>query len=160
MATARTERDSARKLVATNRKAFRDYEVLERIEAGLALRGTEVKALRGGDISLTGAFAQVDGTQVLLQGLHISPYRHGNRFNHDPTRARRLLLHRREIRRLIGQVAEKGRTLIPLRVYFRRGYAKVELGLCRGKHTSDKRETLKRKTAEREARRALSGARR
>lgn len=143
------------KRVGTNRKAFRDYHILDRFEAGLELRGTEVKSLRAAGVSLAGSYARIENKQVILYDLHISPYEHGNRFNHDPVRPRRLLLHAREIHRLFGQVTVKGRALVPLSIYFRRGFAKVELGLCTGKNLVDKRETLRRKTQEREAIRAI-----
>ena len=142
--------------IATNRKAFRDYVVLAKIEAGIELRGTEVKAVRAGAVNLTGGYAQVDGSEAFLHDIKISPYDFGYRFNHDPERPRRLLLHRKEIDRLAGQVALKGHTLIPLSLYLRRGRVKIELGLCKGKLDVDKRETLRRKTADREAERAMA----
>lgn len=142
--------------LATNRKARRDYQILEKLEAGIELRGTEVKSIRAGKASLGESYARVEGNEVILHGLHIEPYAHGNRFNHDPVRPRRLLLHKQEISRLHGQVAVKGRTLVPLRLYLKRGRVKVELGLGKGKHDQDKRETLKRRTADREAQRAIA----
>ena len=145
--------------VATHRKAFHDYFVLDRIETGIELRGTEVKSLREGSVSLAGGYADVTDGQIFLHDVNIAPYGHGNRFNHDPTRPRRLLLHRREIHRLFGQVSQKGCTLIPLNLYFRRGHAKVEIGLCKGKHDVDKREDLRRKTADRETQRAVAARR-
>lgn len=143
-------------MIAGNRRARRDYQVLESMEAGLELRGTEVKSLRAGHASLDGSFARVDRGQLFLEGANIKPYEQGNVHNHDPVRSRRLLLHRAEIDRLASTVAEKGLTLIPLKLYFKRGKAKLQLGLCRGKQVHDKRETLKRKTADREAQRAMS----
>lgn len=142
--------------IATNRKAFRDYHILERMEAGIQLRGTEVKSIRARRVSLNESYAKVEGNELVLHNLHIEPYDHGNVFNHDPIRPRRLLLHRSEIRRLVGQIAEKGRTLIPLSLYLKRGLVKVEIALCTGKQHKDKRETLKRRTAEREAQRAIA----
>ena len=133
------------KLIARNKKAFHDYEVVEKIEAGLALQGTEVKALREGRINLKDSHAKIRNGEMWLVECHISPYTHGNIHNHDPVRPRKLLLHGSEIRRLIGKVTEKGMTLIPLSVYFNpKGRVKVELGLCRGKKTVDKRRTEKR----------------
>ena len=148
--------DTPLKQVVLNRKALRDYFVLEKLEAGLELRGTEVKSIRGGHISLTGAFARVEGGQVRLHSLNIPAYEYGGAFNHEPDRPRRLLLHRKEIRHLAVQVDQKGHALIPLRIYIRRGRVKVELGLCKGKHHQDKREVLRRRTAEREAARAMA----
>jgi SsrA-binding protein len=144
-----------RRIVATNRKARHEYEILETLEAGLVLKGPEVKSVREGKIGFQDAFARVDGGEVWLHSLHISPYEQANRFNEDPLRTRKLLLHGHEIRKLIGQVEEKGLTLIPLQVYFSRGVAKVTLGLARGRKLYDKREKLKRQTQEREARRAM-----
>ncbi len=146
--------------IATNRKARHDYEVLERFEAGIELRGTEVKSLRQGHVSLVGSFAELEGGDVMLQGMTIQPYEFGNRFNHPPDRSRRLLLHKREILKLKAATEQKGHALIPLRLYFKGRNVKVELGLCRGKKLVDKRETLKRQTADREAGRALANARR
>jgi SsrA-binding protein len=147
--------EEGKKVVATNRKARHEYEVLDTFEAGLVLKGPEVKSLREGKVGFQDAFARVEGGEVWLHSLHISPYEQANRFNEDPLRPRKLLLHRQEILRLIGKVEEKGLTLIPLSIYFRRGYAKVTLALARGRKTYDKREKLRRKTQEDEARRAM-----
>lgn len=147
-------KDSARKIIAQNRKARHDYEILETFEAGLALRGTEVKSLRAGRANLKDSYAAVHNGEVWLYGVHISPYSHGNINNHDPERDRKLLLHRREIRRLIGKTKETGLTLVPLQLYFTRGKAKVELALARGKKQYDKREAIARRDAEREMKRA------
>jgi SsrA-binding protein len=152
--------EEGKKVVATNRKARHEYEVLDTFEAGLVLRGPEVKSLREGKVGFQDAFARVEGGEVWLHSLHISPYEQANRFNEDPLRPRKLLLHRQEILRLVGKVEEKGLTLIPLTIYFRRGYAKVTLALARGRKTYDKREKLKRKTQEDEARRAMDPYRR
>ena len=142
--------------VATNRKAFHEYVVLDRIEVGLELQGTEVKSVRSGNVTLTGGYARVENGQATLYDVHIAPYTCGNRFNHEPTRPRRLLLKRKEIDRLAGQVQQKGCALIPLTLYFRRNrWAKIELGVGKGKQDADKREALKRKTAEQEARRVM-----
>ena len=149
--------DAGRKVVARNRKARHDYEILETFEAGMALKGPEVKSLRVGKASFQDAFATVERGEVWLHSLHISPYEQANRFNADPVRTRKLLLNRREIRRLIGKVEEKGLTLVPLEIYFLRGYAKVQLALARGKKLHDKREALKQRQLDREARRAVGG---
>jgi len=139
--------------VATNRKALRDYEVVERLEAGIELAGTEVKSLRGGNVSLDEGFARVENDQVWLYGVHIAPYLQGNIHNRDPRRRRKLLLHKREIQRLFGRATLRGLTLVPLRLYFnKRGYAKVELALCRGKKLYDRREDLRKRAMERDER--------
>ena len=144
------------KPVATNRKAQRDYHIVDRLEAGVVLRGTEVKSVRQGNLALGEGYARLEpGGEVFLYGVHINPYDHGNVHNHEPARPRKLLLHRREIKRLFGQTAIKGNTLVPLRAYFKRGRLKVELGLGKGKQQIDKREDIKRKAADREAERAL-----
>jgi SsrA-binding protein len=144
------------KLVATNRKARHDYHIEETLEAGIALWGTEVKSMRAGKMSLQDSFARIEGNEVLLYNAHIAPYTHGNRWNHEPTRPRKLLLHRSEIRRLIGKTREQGITLIPLRAYFTpQGYAKVELALARGKRQWDKREAIAKRETLREVSRSL-----
>ncbi len=142
--------------IASNRRALHDYSVQERIEAGVELKGTEVKSLRAGHVSMTGCFARIDGGEVFLQGFNIPAYEHGNRFNHDSDRLKRLLLHRKEITRLQVQTEQKGLSVIPLNVYLRRGKIKVELGVCKGKRKYDKRETLRRRTADRDAKRAMA----
>ena len=143
-------------VVATNRKAFHDYFIEERYEAGIMLRGTEVKSLREGRVNLQDSYASVRGNEVFLHQCHISLYSHGNLTNHDPTRVRKLLLHRAEIHKLLGKTQQKGLTLIPLRIYFsKRGYAKVELGLAKGKRLYDRRETIKSREAGREVQRAI-----
>ncbi len=144
-----------KKVVASNRKARHEYEILETFEAGLVLKGPEAKSLREGKVGFQDAYARVEGGEVWLHSLHISPYEQANRFNEDPLRPRKLLLNRYEIRKLIGKVEEKGLTLIPLDIYFRKGYAKVTLALARGRKTYDKREKLKKKTQDDEARRAM-----
>jgi len=141
--------------ITVNRRALRDYHVLERVEAGIELRGTEVKSIRLGHVSMTGAYARIDKGEAWLLGLNISPYDHGNIFNHEPERPRRLLLHKQEIRKLQAQAEQKGLALVPLSMNFRRGRVKVEIGVCRGKQSHDKRETIKRRTADREAARAM-----
>ena len=152
-----TERTNAsEKVVATNRKAFHDYFIEERYEAGIMLQGTEVKSLREGRVNLQDSYASVRGSEVFLHQCHISPYSHGNIMNHDPTRVRKLLLHKTEIHKLLGKTQQKGLTLIPLRMYFsKRGYAKVELGLAKGKKLYDRRETMKAREAGREVQRAI-----
>jgi SsrA-binding protein len=148
--------ESTRVSVARNPKAAYEYHILDTFEAGLVLTGTEVKALRRKGASIKEAFARVSRGEVFLEGMHITPYEQGNRYNHDPMRTRKLLLHRREIERLIGQVEREGLTLVPLELYFVRGKAKVKLGLARGKKAHDKRETIKRRIADRETARAMS----
>jgi len=142
-------------VIARNPRARHDYEVLDTFEAGLVLHGTEVKTLRAGRGSLVGAFGRVRRGEVWLEGLHIPPYESGNRYNHDPLRTRKLLMHRREIRRLIGSVEQKGWTLVPLELYFRGPHAKVQLALARGRKDYDRREELRRREAEREVARVL-----
>ncbi|HEX5521481.1 MAG TPA: SsrA-binding protein SmpB [Longimicrobiaceae bacterium] len=151
---AQPNSEDGRTIVVRNRKARHEYHILETWEAGLVLQGTEVKSLRDGRANLQDAFARIDRGEVFLYNLHISPYEAGNRFNHDPLRPRKLLLHRREIRKLIGEVEQQGLTLVPLEIYFRRGRAKTTLALVRGKKLHDKREDLRRRDAEREMERA------
>jgi SsrA-binding protein len=149
-------KDVSDKVVATNRKAFHDYFIEERYEAGIMLQGTEVKSLRDGRVNLQDSYASVRGSEVFLHQCHISPYSHGNIMNHDPTRVRKLLLHKTEIHKLLGKTQQKGLTLIPLRIYFsKRGYAKIELGLAKGKKLYDRRETIKTREAGREVQRAI-----
>ena len=138
-----------------NRRARHDYDILDRVEAGLELRGCEVKSIRGGQAALADSFARIDGGEAFLYGMYVAPYAEGS-YNNPPSRRRRkLLLHRREIARLASKVAAGSYTLIPLALYFKRGYAKVELGLARGRRTYDKREAIKKREAEREIRRAV-----
>jgi len=143
------------KLIAKNKKAFHEYFILDKLEAGIVLTGTEVKAIREGRLNLKDSYALIKDGEAFLLNCHISPYSHGNTQNHDPTRIRKLLLHRKEIRKLIGKTQEKGLTLVPLRVYLRRGKIKIELGLARGKKLYDKRETKRRKEMDREVRAAM-----
>jgi SsrA-binding protein len=149
------KRSSGEKVVATNKKAFHDYFILEKLEAGIVLVGTEVKAIREGRLNLKDSYATIRAGEAFLINCHISPYSHGNRENHDPTRSRKLLLHFKEIDKLIGKTQEKGLTVVPLRVYLKRGRIKVELGVSRGKKLYDKRETERRKEADQEARAAI-----
>lgn len=152
-----SERIAGDKLVANNRKAFHDFFILEKMEVGISLLGTEVKSLREGRINLKDSFARIDQGEIYLHNCHISPYSHGNLANHEPTRRRKLLMRKKEIWRLSGKVREKGLTLVPLKIYFQRGWAKVELGLAKGKHLYDKRATAAKKSADREMQRALRG---
>ncbi|MGA9118466.1 MAG: SsrA-binding protein SmpB [Bacteroidota bacterium] len=141
------------KVVATNRKARHEYFVLDTVEAGVALTGTEVKSIRLGNVNLTDGYAMVRNGEVWLSGMHVSPYEQGSYANVDPLRERRLLLHRKEIRRLISRIGEAGVTLVPLQVYFKNRVAKVLLGVCRGKRAYDKREDISRREVERDIRR-------
>jgi SsrA-binding protein len=143
------------RLVTQNRRAHHDYQILERFEAGIELRGTEVKSLRAGHMSLKDSYAEVEAGEMFLIGARIEPYEMGNIYNHDPERKRKLLMHKHEIIKLGQRVAEKGLTLIPLRVYFKEGRTKVEIGLCRGKHTVDKRDTIRERDIKRETDRAV-----
>jgi SsrA-binding protein len=145
------------RVVAQNRKARYEYHILDTWETGIVLQGTEVKALREGKANLKDAFARVDGGEMWLYNMHISPYEQGNRFNHDPLRPRKLLLHRGEIRKLIGQVEQKGLTLVPLDIHFTRGKAKVVLALVRGKQLHDKRDSIRERDQQREIQRGLKG---
>ena len=143
------------KIIAKNRRARHDYHVVDSVEAGVVLRGTEVKSVRLGKVQLVDGFAKVDGGEIFLYGVHINPYEQGNRFNVDPRRTRKLLLHKSEIRRLDRQVREKGMALIPLSVYLKRGRVKLEVGICRGKRMHDKRRAIAERDANRDMERAL-----
>ena len=143
-------------VLATNRKAFHDYNVLERFEAGIQLVGTEVKSCRARSVSIQEGYVQVVKGELLVYGMHISPYGFGNRFNHQAVRPRKLLMHKREILKLSQKVKERGVTLVPLSLYLKNGRVKVELGVAKGKTFSDKRETLKKKQDDMEARRAMA----
>ncbi len=138
---------------ATNRKAYHDYFVIETIEAGIELCGTEVKSIRQGRLNLKDSFCTIDGGEIFANGVHISPYDHGNIFNRDPMRKRRLLMHKREIMRLFGLTKQQGYAIIPLSVYFKKGRAKMLVGLCKGKKLYDKREADAKRSAEREMQR-------
>jgi SsrA-binding protein len=142
-------------LIASNRRARHNFDILETYEAGLVLRGTEVKALRDSRADLKESYARVEGGEAWLIGCHISPYTQGNRANHDPLRPRKLLLHRKEIGRLLGKIMEKGLTLVPLRLYFKAGRAKVEIGLARGRKMVDKRHAIREREERREMDRAI-----
>ena len=144
--------------IATNRRARHEYHILETIEAGLVLRGTEVKSLRDGGVNFKDSYATIRSGEGWLLGCHINPYSHGTDANHDPERDRKLLLHRKELGRLTGKIAERGLTLIPLRMYFKQGRVKVELGLGRGKKLHDKRATLRERDTQREMDQAAASA--
>lgn len=143
------------KVVSQNKKAYHEYFVDEKFEAGLELTGTEVKSVRKGAVNLKDSFCRVDDGELLVFGMHISPYENGNIFNREPYRARKLLMHKKEIMRLFGLVGQKGYALIPLSVYFRGKWAKIEIGLCRGKKLYDKRDAAAEKSAKREMDRAF-----
>jgi SsrA-binding protein len=151
-----TGKDTDFKTIASNRKASHDYFLLEKIEAGIALMGCEVKSVRAGLVSLNEAYADVKDSEVWLHSLHIQPYPHSRNETYQPARARRLLLHREQISRLFAKVTVKGHSLIPIRVYLTRGKVKIELALAKGKNVVDKRDTLRKKTSDREAKRAIS----
>jgi len=142
-------------LIADNRKAHHDYHLLETFEAGLALLGTEVKAMREGRANLRDSYCRFDRGEAYLFNAHVGQYSHGGYASHDPTRARKLLLHQEELRKLLGKTTEKGMTIVPLRLYFKRGRAKLSIALAKGKKSYDKRETIKRREAERETRAAM-----
>jgi SsrA-binding protein len=148
------EKEEKERDVAVNRRAYHDYFIDEKLEAGVMLTGTEVKSIRIGRANLRDGFVRIDGHEAWLENVHISPYAQGNVMNHDPMRPRKLLLHRKQIASLIGKVKQKGYTLIPLRVYFSRNHAKVEVGLARGKRQFDKREAIAERDAKREIARA------
>jgi SsrA-binding protein len=143
------------RLYASNRRALHEYAILEALEVGIALTGTEIKSVRAGKVNLREAYARVERGELWLYNAHISPYDAGNRYNHEPTRKRKLLAHTREIGRLAGKAAESGNTLVPLRIYDRRGHVKVELAVARGKRSYDKRATMAERDARREIERAV-----
>ncbi len=143
------------KIIATNKKAYHDYHIEESYEAGIMLKGTEVKSLREGRANLKDSFARVENEEIFLYNCHISPYSHGNIANHDPLRTRKLLMHKGEIQRLMGKMMQKGYTLLPLKIYFKDGKAKVELALAKGKKQYDKREDIKKRDAAREMEKAF-----
>jgi SsrA-binding protein len=153
--TEKTEREKAQTSIAENRKAFHDFHMLETFEAGMVLLGTEVKAIREGRVNLRDSFARVEGGEVYLYNVHISPYSHRGYADHEPLRRRKLLLHRNEILKLVGKTVEKGMTLVPVRMYFKNGRVKVAVSLAKGKKEYDKRETIKKRDTERETRAAV-----
>ena len=150
------DKNSGIKIIAQNKKAYHDYFVLETYEAGIELFGTEVKSIRGGKVNLKDAWCSIDGGEIFVNGMHVSPYEQGNIFNRDPLRTKRLLLHKKEIRRLHAQVKQDGLSIVPLSVYFSKGRAKVEIGLCKGKKLYDKRDVAAKKDAQRNIARAMS----
>ena len=150
---------ASERILATNRKALFNYEILERAEAGVALLGTEVKSIREGGLNFRDSFVEFKGGELFLVGCRIGPYSHGNLQNHAEERSRKLLLHKREILKLGGKVTERGLTIVPLKAYFKNGRVKLEIGLARGKKSHDKRETIKRKDIERETRQAIRSRR-
>ena len=150
-----TEREAARENIAENRKAMHDYHLLETFEAGIALQGTEVKSIREGRVNLRDSYARVEGGEVFLYNVHISPYSARGYADHEPTRRRKLLLHKQEIRKLIGKTVEKGMTLVPLRLYFKNGKAKMAISLAKGKQAHDKRDAIRKKEVDRETRAAV-----
>ncbi|HEY3414523.1 MAG TPA: SsrA-binding protein SmpB [Armatimonadota bacterium] len=150
------EEEKKRKYVAQNRKARHEYEILETFDAGLVLTGTEIKSVRAGKVSMSDSFARPENGEMWLQNMHIAPYEQGNRFNVESRRTRKLLLHKAEINRITGRINEKGLTVIPLAVFLQRGYAKVQLGIGRGKKIYDKREDIANRDRSREAERELS----
>ena len=149
------EEDPGERAIATNRKAFFNYEILERVEAGMSLVGTEVKSIRDGGLNFRDSFVLFKGGELFLVGCRIGPYSHGNLMNHPEDRDRKLLLHKKEILKIGGKATERGLTIVPLKAYFKKGRVKIEVGLGRGKKAHDKRETLKRKDLERETRQAV-----
>jgi SsrA-binding protein len=155
----KTEREKAQTSIAENRKAFHDFHLLETFEAGIVLLGTEVKAIREGRVNLRDSFARVEDGEVFLYNVNISPYSHRGYADHEPLRRRKLLLHRDEIRKLIGKTVEKGMTLVPVRLYYKKGRVKVAVSLAKGKKEYDKRETIKRREADRETRAAIKSRR-
>jgi len=154
-----TEREKAQSNIAENRKAFHDFHLMETFEAGLVLLGTEVKAIREGRVNLRDSFARVEDGEVFIYNVHISPYSHRGYADHEPLRRRKLLLHRSEIRKLIGKTVEKGMTLVPTRLYFKDGRVKVAVSLAKGKKDYDKRETIKKRETDRETRAAVKQGR-
>ena len=155
MAADKSEREAAQRVIADNRKAFHDYHIIDKWEAGLALLGTEVKAIREGRVNLRDSYARIDNGEVWLMNVHISPYSHTGYAFHEEKRQRKLLLHTEEIRKLTGQVALKGLTLVPLQMYFKKGRVKVALALVKGKQEHDKRETIRKREVDRETRAAV-----
>ena len=153
--TVTSDRKRAERLLADNRKAHHDYHILHTYEAGIVLLGTEVKSIREGHVNLRDSFARVEGSEVFIYNVHISPYSHRGYADHEPTRRRKLLLHKGEIRKLIGKTVERGMTLVPVRMYLKNGRVKVVVGVAKGKKLYDKRETIRRREAERETRRAI-----
>lgn len=154
--TAKEKEKKENDLVATNRKAFHDYHILENYEAGIELKGTEVKSCRAKAVTLTDSFVKIESGEAIMMNVHIAGYEHGNRFNHESKRPRRLLLHKREILKIATKIKERGLTVIPLRFYLKKGRVKVDLGIAKGKSLADKRDTMRKKQDELETRRIIS----
>lgn len=159
MPDPQTDRKKAERLIAENRKAFHDFHIVETLEAGVALLGTEVKSIREGRVNLRDSYARVEGSEVFLYNVHISSYSHRGYADHEPLRRRKLLLKKHEIRKLIGKTVERGMTLVPVRLYFRNNRVKVALSLARGKQAHDKRQAVRAREADREARAAIKARR-
>ena len=159
MANSQNERRKAERLIAENRKAFHDYHILETLEAGVVLLGTEVKSIREGRVNLRDSYARVEGGEVFLYNVHISPYSHRGYADHEPLRRRKLLLNKQEIRKLIGKTVERGMTLVPVRLYFKNNRVKVSVSLAKGKQAHDKREAIRARESDREARAAIKARR-
>jgi SsrA-binding protein len=159
MSVPKTDRQKAERLIADNRKAFHDFHILETLEAGLALLGTEVKSIREGRVNLRDSYARVEDGEVFLYNVHISPYSHRGYADHDPLRRRKLLLKKQEIRKLIGKTVERGMTLVPVRMYFKNNRVKVAISLAKGKQAHDKREAIRARETDRETRAALKARR-
>jgi SsrA-binding protein len=159
MALEKTDREAAQKNIAENRKAYHDYHILETFETGVVLLGTEVKSIREGRVNLRDSFARLDNGEIYLYNVNISPYSHRGSADHEPLRRRKLLLHRDEIRKLVGKTVVKGMTLVPVRMYFKKGRVKVAVSLAKGKKEYDKRETIKRRDTDRETRAAIKSRR-
>jgi SsrA-binding protein len=160
MARAPEDKTAADRIVAENRKAFHDYHIVETFEAGVALQGTEVKSIREGRVNLRDSYARVENGEVFIYNVHISAYSHRGYADHEPTRRRKLLLHRQEIRKLIGKTVEKGMTLVPVKVYFKNNRIKVAVSLAKGKQAHDKREAIRKRETDRETRAAIKERRR
>ena len=139
-----------KKVVSTNRKAFHDYLIFDKYDAGIVLTGTEIKSIRKGMFNLKDSFAKIEDSEIFLYNMHISPYEHGNRFNHEPERVRKLLLKRQEILKILGKIKKENYTIVPLELYLSHGFAKIEIGLAKGKKIYDKRETITKKTQQRD----------
>ena len=146
-----------KKVISTNRKAFHDYHIFDKYVAGIVLTGTEIKSVRGGMINLKDSFAKIEDGEVFLYGMHISPYEHGNRFNHKPERTRKLLLNKQEIKKMSDKIKKEGYTIVPLELFLSHGFAKIEIGLAKGKKIYDKREAIAKKTMDRDIARHLKG---
>lgn len=159
MAKTKEDPKAASSLISTNKNASRNFSLLDRYEAGMVLAGTEVKSIRQGNVHINDAYASVENSEVFLNLMHVGPYSHGNRYNHEPLRKRKLLLHKHEIRKLIGAVVEKGFTLVPVRLFWVKGRVKVELALAKGKTKGDRREDIKRRDAKREIDHAVKRSR-